>query len=296
MLGKKVGFALAAAFALTACGNNAFSSLADKNSDAAKQEQAQMDINSGNYATAITTLAALCPNNGSGVPTCPTAELTQELASAYMGSAGLDVLTLVKTLDAANKGTNTNVDFANISTSIGLSSAVSTSPTDIAAANTANAAHLASINSAIQVLSSLPSPTADQQLQLGIAQASAAVIAIGSTTGGYDSNGIPMTCGGNCATSSTIGAALSANVPGTTTPAALYAANQLFSASSNINSSVAGNTGTNSTVQQTNDLNFSIANLTPGNASTCHGAASSSYTPVTLTATQVTSYVTTCLH
>lgn len=288
MFGKKFGIALAAALMLAACGKNAFDSLADKNSGAATKEAAQIAINSGDYTTAITILKAQCPNNQ-----CPDNATSQQLAAAYMGDAGLDVLNLVKTMDQANKGTNTNVDFANISSSLKLTNAASTSSADVAAANTANAAKLTAIDNAIQVLSAIPAQnrTADQNLQLGMAQASAAVIAVGSVSGGYDANGIPAICAGNCSANN-ISAALGTNITTSTgtTSAAAYFGTQLINASTNINASVGGSTTNNSTAQQTNDLTYNVQ----GGA--CSGSAPSTYTPpAALTANQVTTYVITCL-
>lgn len=296
MFGKKLGLTLAAALILTACGSNSFSGIADKNSDAAKKEDAQIAINNGNYSTAIGIMAEKCPNK-----TCTSKADAQQYAAAYMGEAGLDVLTVAKNADNSKNSTSSSSDFAVISKGI-------PSPT---------AANLASIANAIAVLENSkaamglkPESAAkaatqscgtynneqkDILLQLGISQATATILVIGSQLGGFDAKGLPNDCHGDCSTSasaSAISTALSATYPaGSTTTYAEYAANNLVKGATNLSCAFSGD---NSTAAAINDLAYTVEHHTAGNNTTCSQTAPTGYS-ANFTGTKLISYLSTCI-
>ena len=174
---KTFGVALIALVILAGCGSNMLEFAADKNSEAAKREAGQMLIDSGDYDAAIALLAAACPNF-----TCDS-DAAQQLAAAYMGGAGLDVLDLIKSADENSGSVVDGSDFTVISEML----------PDITSEN------FTKIDSAVELLSNISNPTDDQLLQLSIAQLTAAVIAVGQAgTGGYDSDGVPNSCSGSC--------------------------------------------------------------------------------------------------
>ena len=176
---KKVsGMFVAALVFLAGCGSNMLEFAADKNSGAAKREAAQIFIDSGDYDAAIAVLASICPNLS-----CAGDDDAQQFAAAYMGAAGLDVLNLVKQADQNSGSSAQGADFTAVS---GLLPAIT-------------AANFTKIDSAVTLLSNIGNKTDDQLLQLSIAQLTAAVIAVGQAGGGgFDSDGIPNDCGGDC--------------------------------------------------------------------------------------------------
>ena len=175
---KTFGAAIVALAILTGCGSNMLEFAADKDSDAAKKEAAQILIDSGDYDAAIAVLASACPNF-----TCASAEDAGQLAAAYMGAAGLDVLDLIKSADENSDSVANGTDFTIIAELL----------PDTTTEN------FTKIDSAIELLSNISDPTEDQLLQLSIAQLTAAVIAVGQAgTGGFDADGVPNSCGGSC--------------------------------------------------------------------------------------------------
>lgn len=175
---KTFGALLVALTLLTGCGSNMLEFVADKNSAAATREAAQILIDSGDYDAAISLLAAACPNF-----TCTNEDDAQQLAAAYMGAAGLDVLDLIASADTNSDSSNNGTDFTAIS--------------ELLPAITAD--NFTKIDSAIELLSNISNPTDDQLLQLSISQLTAAVMAVGlAGGGGFDSNGVPLSCSGDC--------------------------------------------------------------------------------------------------
>lgn len=175
---KSFGAALIALTILTGCGSNMLEFAADKNSEAAKREAAQILIDSGDYDAALAVLSSTCPDF-----TCTSADDAQQLAAAYMGAAGLDVLDLIQSADENSGSSSDGTDFTAISELL----------PDITPEN------FTKIDSAVTILSNISDPTDDQLLQLSIAQLTAAVMAVGLAGGeGFDSNGIPISCGGDC--------------------------------------------------------------------------------------------------
>ncbi len=296
MFSKKLNLVLAASLMLAACGNNAFSSIADKNSSAAKKEEAQIAINNGNYDTAITIMAGKCPNQ-----TCTTKSDTQQYAAAYMGRAGLDVLTVAKNADSSKNSTASSSDFAVISK--GLPNPTAANLNDIAAAiailnNSKTAVGLKpesaakAAQSTAQTCGTYNNEQKDVLLQLGISQATATILAIGSQLHGFDANGIPVDCNGNCTTAalSPLNAAYTAP-DGTVTTYAAFAANNLIAAATNLSCAFSTD---NTTASAINDLAYSVEKHTAGNASTCQQTAPAGFVPV-ITGAEVVSYLSTCL-
>jgi len=216
---KKLGMLVAALVLLAACGSNLLEFAADKNSDAATREAAQILIDSGNYDAAIALLASKCPNLS-----CASDDDAQQLAAAYMGAAGLDVLDLVKQADQNSGSSAQGADFTTVS---GLLPAIT-------------AANFTKIDSAVSLLSNIGSKTDDQLLQLSIAQLTAAVIAVGQAGGGgFDSNGIPNSCSGDCSTPGDANAIITTSLTtadGSVTTAGAYVATQISNAVTNVTS------------------------------------------------------------
>ncbi len=294
MFGSKFKLALIVSLLLTACGNNAFNSIADKNSSAAKQEEAQIAINSGDFTTAISIMAEKCPNQ-----TCTTKADAQQYAAAYIGKAGLDVLTVAKNADASQNSTASSSDFAVISK--GLPSPTAANLDAIATAiailknskATVGITQLAAAKTATQVCNSYNNEQKDILLELGISQATATILAIGSQLGGFDANGIPADCNGNCsAASAAVGTALNAVYIAPATTYADFAATNLVAAASNLSCAFSTD---NTTASAINDLAYSVETHTPGNSATCQQTAPSGYSPV-ITGAELISYVTTCLN
>ncbi len=255
------------------CGSNSFEFLADKDSDAAKREAAQLAIDRGDYAAAIAILEASCPNN-----VCSNLEDAKKLASAYMGLAGLDLLDFLDSADSFSTGGGAGSDF----------SAISTILPDLTLSN------LTAMNNAIAVLENVPAAdrTDDINLQLGMSQVVGSVIAIGVAGGGYDSSGQPVSCGGDC--DSTEAAAImntsTTDSSGATTTVGEYTASNITSGVANINQTSLGDSDT---TNQVNDLVNNIQNSTDASCSNSNNTGTPAST--TVTSTQVGNYVTACL-
>lgn len=296
MFGKKNGLAFMAALMLAACGSNSFSSIADKNSDAAKKEEAQIAINSGDYTTAITIMAAKCPNL-----TCTTKSDTQQYAAAYMGDAGLDVLTVAKNADT--KGSSSSSDFAVISKGIPSPSAANLDSiaNAIAILNNSKAAvglkPVSATKASTQSCGTYNSEQKDVLLQLGISQATATILVIGSQLGGFDASGLPNDCNGDCSTvasAAAISAALNAAYTppsGTATTYAAYAASNLVNGASNLSCAFSTDNTTASTI---NNLAYTVENHTTGDNTTCSQTAPTGYA-ANFSGTKLTSYLSTCI-
>lgn len=297
MFGKKLGIALAVAVMLAACGKNAFDSLADKNSGAATKEAAQIAINNGDYATAVTILQAQCPNNK-----CPDNATAQQLATAYMGAAGLDVLTVAKNADTnksggsdfatISKGLPTNITVTNLNTIANATTVLGNQKTALGL-KPAGAAGVSQAASGC-----LASYTEEQKsllLQLGISEATSTILAIGSQLGGFDVNGLPKNCNGNCGTADLT--PLNAIYTGTVTYAD-YAATALVAASKDLVCVFGGSaSSTNSTSQAINNLAANIqnvGNIAAGDPARCNQKAPDGYVP-NFTGANVTTYLAACL-
>lgn len=269
-------YLLSAVF-IAGCGENAFESMADKNSDAAKQEEAQILIDSGDYGSAITLLQEKCPNN-----VCTNADDAQQLASAYMGNAGLDVLNIIKQAEELSTSTTNGSDYATISTLL----------------PTISQENLTNISSAVSVLSNIPlqSRTEDQKLQLAIAEVSATIIAIGQVTiggqSGYDTTtGIPISCGTEC-DSTDVSNIMTSTITTSTgsTTVADYVATSISDAAVNI---AATSLTDADTAKQINDL---ITNIQSSTTTSCSNSSTGA-TPMNtaVTDTQVQNYLTACM-
>jgi len=253
------------------CGDSVFESIADKNSGAAKREEAQMLIDSGNYSTAISALAASCPNNQ-----CADPDDAQQLAAAYMGQAGLDVLDMVAAADAAANNTSAGSDFTTISEIL----------PEITTENFTN------IDTAVALLENIPASerTDDQNLQLAVAQLTAATIAIGQAGGGtgFDANGIPTACNGNCDTTdaATIISDSLTRADGTSTTVGTYVADTINNSITNVNA-VAEVVGSDIS-SQVNDLVYQM------NTGDCSGSSTTTQTGG-VNSTEVSTYLATCI-
>ena len=281
MFSKKFNFVLAASLMLAACGGNSFSSMADKNSSAAKKEDAQIAVNGGNYDAAIGLMAEKCPNK-----TCTTKSDTQLYAAAYMGKAGLDVLTVAKNADSSKNNTSSSSsDFAVISK--GIPSPTAANLDDIASAitilkNSQGAMGLSKPSFAAKSVSvTYTSEQKDFLLQLGISQATATILAVGSQLGGFDDAGLPNDCElvagkRDCSTAASqnaIATALNA-VYVAPTSYADFAAASLIDGSANLLKAFSGD---NSTAGAINNMASSIQYHTHGNSDTCNWKVVSSH-------------------
>ncbi|MBI3804451.1 MAG: hypothetical protein HY282_11890 [Nitrospirae bacterium] len=148
-------------------GKSVLENLGDDSTKEAKVEKARIALDDRDFATAIETLQELCGTSLTA-PTCDP-EIVSLYASAYAGRAGLDVFDLIK--EGANQPA------ASGATSYTLFSKHFSSPT---------AANVSDIGAAVSLLTSIPSRTPDQGLQLAIASTSDLVIFLGSLTGGYN--------------------------------------------------------------------------------------------------------------
>jgi len=267
---KALGMLVAALVLLTGCGSNLLEFAADKNSDAATREAAQILIDSGDYDAAIALLASKCPNLS-----CASDDDAQQLAAAYMGAAGLDVLDLVKQADKNSGSSAQGTDFTTVS--------------ELLPAITA--ANFTKIDSAVSLLSNVASPTDDQLLQLSIAQLTAAVIAVGQAGGGgFDSSGIPNSCSGTCDSTeaNAIIATSLTTADGSITTAGAYVATQISGAVSNVSSITA--LADSDIFGQINDLAADMQASTSSTCSTSGGTPSGS-----LVSSDVNNYLQSCI-
>ncbi len=250
----KTLMAIAGMLVLGGCGNNAFDSIADKNSSAANKEAAQMAIDGGNYQTAVDLLKGACPSN-----VCSDVKTSQQLAAAYMGQAGLNMLDLAKFADQNKSGTTTS--FTTITKSLSYTSGSATA-----------------IGSALSVLTNTSQTglTAAQKndlnTQIGVTAATSAIIQIGSVTGGFNTTtGLPTT---------------SATIP---TATATTVANNLITAANALNQITT--TGTNTTAQQIYTLNNNIAT----GGTTCSGTSTSTTATSAQISAGINGYMTACV-
>lgn len=288
MFGKKLGLIFASALVLAACGNNSFSGIADKNSDAAQKEDAQIAINKGDYSTAIGIMDTKCPNK-----TCSNKADAQQYATAYMGKAGLDVLTVAKNADT--KGSGGSSDFAVISK--GIPSPTAANLDDIASAililnnskATVGLKPAAGAKASTQTCGTYNTEQKDILLQLGVSQATATILAIGSRLGGFDTNGLPKNCNGNCGTADL--SALNAIYIQPSTTYAAYAASNLVNGATNLSCAFSSDNTTASTIS---NLAYTVEHHTAGDNTTCTQIAPAGYVAA-ITGTQLVSYLQTCL-
>lgn len=97
----KGGMGLLLIFLISGCGDNIFSG--NNSSLEAKIEEAKIALDEGVYDSAIKILEGICGTDINN-PQCDS-DMISLLASAYMGTAGLDVISLI---DAADKITTNN--------------------------------------------------------------------------------------------------------------------------------------------------------------------------------------------
>lgn len=156
------------------CGDgNLFKSLAENESPESLKEAASIALNKGDYSLAISTLQGLCGTTASA-STCDSAT-SADLASAYMGRAGINATLINKVAESASSTT--------ISSFTSFSS-ILPAPT---------AANQADLHAAVSLLSNIPNPTPDQSLQLAVTAASDLVVTLGVLTSGFNSAGVPTT-------------------------------------------------------------------------------------------------------
>lgn len=321
---KNALLALAAAFLISGCGNNLFSSIANKNSAAANSVAAQQALNSGDNATAINMLNPgssyydngnpLTGNLISPLPAMSGAQ-SQQLAAAYMGAAGLNTVTM------AQKAATT----ASNASSSGASTGTSNFSTISALFPGLSSQNLVNINNAILVLNNpnisskpdgsserslsscstgAPAPcmTNDEFLQLGIAEVTASVLAIGlsGNNPGFDANGLPNWCNGDCRKvtaqqlSAFVTTALPAGVtvPGVTNPKlGDYIGYYLVQAALNIVNATGGSS--NNVSQVVNSLIYTVKN----GATSCSAPSTPpTGTASSITAGQLQTFIQNCLH
>lgn len=158
--------------ALSGCESNLFEDLAKTDTREAKLEEARIAIDDGNYNNAISILSESCGFDPKK-PTVPPGGLTKcdketqaLLSSALMGAAGLDVIKLLDLASdlAKNPSKTATLDFTTVSQLLPTQS--SESITDMYAA--------------VTLLSDISPKTADDNLQLAMASASAAVLTVGA--------------------------------------------------------------------------------------------------------------------
>ena len=265
---NKPGAAIAVLLLLAGCGTNMLEFASDKNSAAATKENAQILIDSGDYGAAIAILAAFCPSLQ-----CASEEDAKQLAAAYMGEAGLDVLDLIKNAETSADTNSDGSDFTLISSLL----------------PSVNTTNFTNIDNAVQLLNNTSDRSDEAELQLAIAQLTSATIAIGLSGGGYDAaTGEPISCGGDgCDAGETdfitdgITLAPNGEVLGT------YVVDSINSAITSINS--ISSLATTDISDQMNNLAFDIQN-------SGGGCSSTGGTPIgDVTTADLENYITNCL-
>lgn len=165
-------------FGISGCGDeNMFESMADKDSEAAKKEEAKIAIDNGDWQDAIDALQSEWESSGDP-------DVGADLAAAYMGLAGFDALSLLE-----NAQTTADTPLGSASDDFTLISQIlpDQSPENEA-----------SMNEAVNILSSIDNRTEDENLQLAMAAASLAILNIGVEWGvDFDANGDPIDAAGN---------------------------------------------------------------------------------------------------
>ncbi|MFQ5433208.1 MAG: hypothetical protein ACE5EN_11990, partial [Nitrospinota bacterium] len=148
------------------------------------------------------------------------------------------------------------------------------------------------IDSAVTLLSNIGSKTDDQLLQQSIAQLTAAVIAIGQAGGGgFDSNGIPNDCSGDCSavdvTTVIINETLT-TADGSTVTVGAYVATAITASVNNVNNITA--LADSDIADQVNDLAADMQNSTSSFCSSSGGAFTG-----TVSSTSVDNYLQNCI-
>lgn len=158
-------------FSIAGCGDgNVLEGMADKSSDEAKQEDARIAIDNGEWQVAIDALQAKW--EASGDP-----EVGADLAAAYMGLAGFDALSLLENAETSAEEGSGSSEFTSISQLL-----PDQSPEN-----------LASMNEAVNILSSIENRTDEEDLQLAMASVSLAILNIGVAWGvDFDADGNPI--------------------------------------------------------------------------------------------------------
>ena len=150
-------------------GKNLFESMGDDNSKEAKVEKARIAVDKKEYPAAIQTLEELCGT----VLTSPTCDpgIVSLYASAYAGSAGLNVFNLIA--EGANRLESPDSSFTLFSSHFAA----------------ATSQEVGDMNNALILLKAIPSQaprTPDQGLQLALTSTSHLVMTLGTLTNGYD--------------------------------------------------------------------------------------------------------------
>lgn len=237
--------AITALLLLAGCGSNMLEFASDKNSTAAVKESAQILIDSGDYGAAIALLVSFCPNLQ-----CASEDDAKQLAAAYMGAAGLDVLDLIKNAEASASDSGDGSDFTLISTLL----------------PTVNAANFTNIDNAVQLLNNTSNRSDEAELQLAIANLTSAIIAIGVSGGGYDDDGEPLSCGGDGCDAGEITAITGGTTPGGGIDVGVYTVAAINNAVTSINS--IASTSNSDISEQINNLAFDMQNSGAGCSST----------------------------
>lgn len=145
----------------------------------AQLEKAQMAIDRRDYASAEAILEALCPD-----PATCRDDIASLLAEAQMGSGGVDALDLLGAIDGLSATPGGTDVFDVVDAMFGTDPLASTRVDDLQAA--------------IDTLSAIPSPTADEQLQFLVAAAAHMVASVLLATdpdndGSFDTGGVDAT-------------------------------------------------------------------------------------------------------
>ncbi len=145
---------------------------ADKDSTAAQLEKAAIAMDQGDYSVAESVLLALCPD----LATCSD-DILSLLGEARMGLGGVELTNLLDQLDPANRSSSSNQVFDAMNALFGTSAIT--------------AGDVASLQSAIDNLGSIGTPTTSDQTQLAVAAAThlvASVITLTSPDNGATFN------------------------------------------------------------------------------------------------------------
>ncbi len=187
----RIGILLVFVLHLIGCGDaNLFENFAEDSTPEAKKASAEAALNKQDYSTAITLLENLCGTTNGQNASCDT-ETKVLLASAYMGSAGLDV-NLIKnisetTLSQSSAFTTLSSIFTQLKGKADLEQKVSH-----AAFNKTNAQLEQELHAAVSLLLSISKRTTDQGLQLALVAAADLIVTLGvEVTSGFKSNGCP---------------------------------------------------------------------------------------------------------
>jgi hypothetical protein len=155
---------------LGGCGDqNLFDSAADDTSTTGEVEAAKIAIDNGDFDDALAILEGLCGTDTSS-PSCD-GETASLLSSAFAGRAGLNVFDLIENSVDAVSGSTLN--------------SLSTFSTLLPVPSTRDKSDL---HDAVEILASLSTRTANQNLQMAIYAMADAVVTVGvDLTGGFNS-------------------------------------------------------------------------------------------------------------